>query len=107
MKKNIIALAALAVLGTSTMNAETHARMSHHDDVYMHHTDRGYDRPGHHGRPERVVIVEEPAPMPHRVVRAMPAPAPAPVVVEARPSKVATGVVAGAVIGGLIAAACH
>lgn len=70
--------------------------------------DRDYDRGvRYERRPAEVVVVHDRAPRHHRVVRhvPVPVPVPAPVVVGPCTSRVGAGMVVGAVIGGIIAAA--
>lgn len=69
--------------------------------------DRDYDRHSRYDRrPAEVVVVHEPAPRHHRVVRhvPVPVPVPAPVIVGPCTSRVGAGMVVGAVLGGIIAA---
>lgn len=105
MKKSILTLIVLSIIGTSAVSANPrHDR--HHNDrpvVVVHHEANRHHR---HARPVHVVEAR-PVVAPCTVVVTHPRPVPAPrpvVVVERHPDNVATAAVVGGIIGGVIGA---
>lgn len=106
MKKSILTLIVLSIIGTSAVSANPrHDR--HHNDrpvVVVHHEANRHHR---HARPVHVVEARPVAPRTVVVTRPEPVPVPAPrpvVVVERHPDNVATAAVVGGIIGGVIGA---
>ncbi|MBQ7451478.1 MAG: hypothetical protein IJV60_02875 [Prevotella sp.] len=104
MKKSILTLIVLSIIGTSAVSANPrHDR--HHNDrpvVVVHHEANRHHR---HARPVHVVEARPVAPRTVVVTPPRPVPAPRPVVVvERHPDNVATAAVVGGIIGGVIGA---
>lgn len=102
MKKSILTLIVLSIIGTSAVSARPgHRPHPAPRPVVVHHNVHRH----HHARPIHVVETRPVAPRP--VVVTPPRPVPAPrsvVVVERHPDNVATAAVVGGIIGGVIGA---
>lgn len=100
MKKSILTLIVLSIIGTTAVNAKT----NHRPEPARHHIEmRHAPHRHHHARPIRVVETRPVAPRTVVVTPPRPVPAPRPVVVvEPRHDNVATAAVVGGIIGGVI-----
>ena len=103
MKKSILTLIVLSIIGTSAVSARPgHRPHPAPRPVVVHHNVNRH----HHARPIHVVETQ-PVVAPRTVVVTPPRPVPAPrpvVVVERHPDNVATAAVVGGIIGGVIGA---
>lgn len=102
MKKSILTLIVLCIIGTSAVSARPgHRPHPAPRPVVVHHNVHRH----HHARPIHVVETRPVAPRPVVVTPPRPVPAPRPVVVvERHPDNVATAAVVGGIIGGVIGA---
>ena len=102
MKKSILTLIVLSIIGTSAVSARPgHRPHPAPRPVVVHHNVHRH----HHARPIHVVETRPVAPRPVVVTPPRPIPAPRPVVVvERHPDNVATAAVVGGIIGGVIGA---
>ena len=102
MKKSILTLIVLSIIGTSAVSARPgHRPHPAPRPVVVHHNVHRH----HHARPIHVVETRPVAPRPVVVTPPRPVPALRPVVVvERHPDNVATAAVVGGIIGGVIGA---
>ena len=102
MKKSILTLIVISIIGTSAVSARPgHRPHPAPRPVVVHHNVHRH----HHARPIHVVEARPVAPRPVVVTPPRPVPAPRPVVVvERHPDNVATAAVVGGIIGGVIGA---